>query len=562
MEYSHAVSQYGRWQICLGENETATQLIVTAPSGRQLFRPFFAHQPGEFTYDHHGYEKLTAVGALLWCARVTPAETGEHAWTVERDGQEIARGSFAVTPADHGGYVEVSEVDPRYFALSDGSSWCPIGPNLCSVPFFQLPRGMEHFETGGGQATLGLHEYERWFRLLSQNGGTFTRIWLSNPYLQAETETAGQTDPLIFNRLDGLIELARKYGIRLKLCFDHFRAFQSDNPTTKAWFMRRYMDPVSGREPVTMDEWMEDERWQDLWMEKVQAYLARYGGDPVVMAWELWNEMDCIEGTWEIVREWTRKMLSRIKAAAPEHLVVQSLGSFDDEKKYRVQDDLCAMEEMDFQQVHRYLDQGSSWDICHTDVPGFSVQAVQATRRPDKPILLAETGAVNDRHTGVFRYCRMDDRGIILHDTTFPAFFAGSAGTGQCWFWDSYVDIKSLWPQFKPFAELVEGIELDKEGFVLKDLSNEASLCLALEGKTCTLIWLRNRQDTWHQVLRDWQEPEALPQQTYALAGKLDWWGSSWPEDAQTAKVEAAAGELQVTGMRYGLFVRLARNGA
>ncbi len=52
------------------------------------------------------------------------------------------------------------------------------------------------------------------------------------------------------------------------------------------------------------------------------------------MAWELWNEMDCVEtNRWELVREWTRRMLTRIKQADPDHLVVNSLGSFDDETR-------------------------------------------------------------------------------------------------------------------------------------------------------------------------------------------------------------------------------------
>ncbi len=123
------------------------------------------------------------------------------------------------------------------------------------------------------------------------------------------------------------------------------------------------------------------------------------------------------------------------------------------------------MDEMDFQQVHRYLDQGAPWEICNLDPVAFSIDAIQRARRPDRPVLLAETGAVNDRHTGPFRYFRMDRRGMIFHDTTFPAFFAGAAGTGHNWWWDSYVDQKNLWGQFRPFANLFQGVALDQENF-------------------------------------------------------------------------------------------------
>lgn len=306
-----------------------------------------------------------------------------------------------------------------------------------------------------------------------------------------------------------------------------------------------------------MDEWLTDERWRELWLDKVEAYLARYAGDPVVMAWELWNEMDCVEGSWDLVREWTRHMLARIKQAAPQHLVVQSLGSFDDVKKQKVQDDLRDMPEMDFQQVHRYLDQGAPWAICHDDVTAFSVQAVQAARREDKPILLAETGAVNDRHTGLFRYSRMDNRGIIFHDVTFPAFFAGSAATGQCWFWDSYVDVKNLWHQLAPFASMLEGVEADREQFKALDYSNDQAWCLVLLGSSHALIWARNRQDNWDKVLRDWQDPRFINTISIPIKGQVVWWGSAWEEDNRAVRVNANADNLTIQNLHYGVFIRM-----
>lgn len=493
--------------------------------------------------------------------RFTPTEEGIYHYQAMRGNDVIEQGRFTSEPSQHPGYVQVSPVDPRYFAFSNGEPYCAIGVNLCGVPMYPLPRGMEHFEVGSQSATLGLREYRRWFRLMAENGGNFTRIWLSNAYFQAETDQAGETDPLKFNRLDGLVELARQYGIRLKLCFDHFRAFRSENPTTQAFFMRRYVDPNTGREATSMDDWLADPTWQELWFKKVQAYLARYGGDPVVMAWELWNEMDCIEGSWELVREWTRKMLARIKALAPDQLVVQSLGSFDEMRKYRVQDDLRDMPEMDFQQVHRYLDQGAPWEICTVDPVAFSIQAVQAARRPDRPIFLAETGAVNDRHTGPFRYFRMDHRGIIFHDTTFPAFFAGAAGTGHNWFWDSYVDQKNLWGQLKPLADLLNGVALDQEGLEALDISNEQAWCLALKGKRHLLAWVRSRADSWHAVLRDECEPPVHAELYFDLPLPAEVKGtritSFWPEEEKDLALAIEGGKLKVMNLRCGAVMRI-----
>jgi len=489
--------------------------------------------------------------------RYTPKEIGTYRYEALHDHQVIDTGAFECIPSDHPGYVRVSEYDPRYFAFTNGDPFCAIGLNLCSPPMYPLPRGMEHFAVGDLKATLGLREYRRWFRLLSENGGNFTRIWLSNAYLQTETEQAGQVDAVVFNRLDGIIELAREYGIRLKLCFDHFRAFQSGNPVTPAFFLRRLADPVTGREATSMDEWLTDPVWQERWFQKVQAYLDRYSGDPVVMAWELWNEMDCVEASrWQIVRDWTQRMLQRIKQAAPDHLVVNSLGSFDDERKKDIYGDLAEMPEMDFHQVHRYLDQGASWGICTEDAVGLSVDAIRQTCIPDRPILLAETGAVNDRHTGEFRYYRLDHQGIIFHDTTFPAFFAGAAGTGQHWFWDRYVDQKDLWDQFRPFVEMLDGIALDREDFQPIDLSSPDAWCLALKGKHTTLVWVRNRADSWQAVLRDGLDPAPASIEINLGAFIQVQSFCSW-QDEELSGIYCEGGTIRIEKIRHGLMLRI-----
>jgi hypothetical protein len=561
MQTNLSIPRYGRWQGEFSAAAAIDRVRITAPSGKIVERPVFDHQPGAFRYDQHGYEDLAPVGEMVKLARYTPDEIGVYHYQAFSGGQAGEAGAFTCTPSDHPGYVEISRQDPRYFAFSNGQPYCAIGVNLCSPATYALPQGMEHFEVGFKSATLGLHEYRRWFRLMAASGGNFTRIWLSNSYLMAETEVAGEVNLLPFNRLDGLIALAREYGIRLKLCFDHFRTFGSQNPVHQSFFLRKLTDPQTGAKPASIDEWLASPRWQELWFKKAQAYLARYGGDPTVMAWELWNEMDCVEGRWELVREWTRTMLARIKAAEPSQLVVQSLGSFDEERKRAVQDDLKHMPEMDFQQVHRYLDQGAPWQISTLDPVAFSIDAVQATRRPDRPVLLAETGAVNDRHTGPFRYYRMDERGIIFHDTTFPAFFAGAAGTGHDWFWDSYVDQKNLWGQLKPLADLLQGVALDQEGFQVVDASTEQAWCLALKGRHTLLAWVRSRADTWDRVLRDEVEPQAMRVQVFALGipekVKETQFQSFWPEEDAGLGVKVEGGALKVDQLKCGAVVKV-----
>jgi hypothetical protein len=217
---------------------------------------------------------------------------------------------------------------------------------------------------------------------------------------------------------------------------------------------------------------------------------------------------------------------------------------------------------MDFQQVHRYLDQGAAIEMVRDDPVAFSIDAIRRARRPDRPVLLAETGAVNDNHTGPFRYYRHDDDGSIFADTTFPAFFAGAAGSGHIWHWDHYVDQKDLWDGYAPLARTIEGVALDREGFRPVDLSDEKKWCLALRGESCTLLWVRNRADRWDKVLRGARPAAALEGERVDLAqigcqGARVEYSGGWREELEAATVEG--GVLGLPSFRRMVFVRLGR---
>ena len=554
-----ALQSFGRWMRTFPHRKTVDRVEFIMPDATREVRSTFLHQPATLTYDDHGYEYLTLTGKPVQAVRFTPTGDGLHRYRAFSGEEIIEEGGLRVEQSDHPGYVLRHPQNQPYFITSDGGSFCPIGLCMAGPPRYPLSKGGAHFETGEAWATLGAAEYDRWFRLLSQNGGNFARIWLSHPYFNTETNVAGELDLAAFARLDAVIEHARTYNIRLKLCLDHFRTFEPGSP-----FYKELRHPEDGRMPESINEWLREPTWRELWLKKVRAYTTRYGGDPVVMAFELWNEMDCVDGDWDLVLDWTAEMLQEVTFLAPQNLVTSSMGSFDDEQKV---DHHTAFKliYMDFQQVHRYLDQGAPWEICREDPVAATVDAVRRTIRYDRPALLAETGAVNDRHTGPFRYYRMDDRGIIFHDTTYPAFFAGAAGTGQIWHWDQYVDQKNLWRFYKPFAEMVEGLKLDFEEFARFDLSNDQAWCLVLRGKGHVLAWVRNRADNWQSVLRDGKEPPILEDQVFDLRAvrlrtgdvRLLWPWAGEPGELTPGEATFEDGRLSLPPFRYGLLVRI-----
>jgi len=553
---AESLARYGRWHHEFDPAKEVERVEFIGPDGQREVRPTFTHQSARLVHDHHGYERVDATASAVTAVRFTPTAVGEYQYRALSGGAVVETGALECEPSGHHGYVEVSARDPRYFALSDGTPYCAIGLNLCWPVHYPLPKGSEHFLVSGERATLGSSDCARWFRKLAESGGNFARLWLSNSYFNAQGEIAGELNPLRFAALDAVVEAARRHGIRLKLCLENFRAF--DPALASQTTVLRH--PEDGRVPADMNEWFQSPAWQELWWRRVNAYLARYGDDPTVIAWELWNEINCCVTTgWDVQCDWTRKTLPEIKRRSPRNLVVNSIGSFDTESAQAWYDDF-KMDEMDFQQVHRYLDQGSPLQICRHDPARFSVDAVQRTRRPDRPVLLAETGGVNDAHTGPFRFYRMDDRGIIFHDTTFPAFFAGAAGTGHIWHWESYVDQKDLWGAYRPFADLIAGIQLDAEDFRPFDLTTQRAWFLGLRGKQHVLAWARNRADSWYAVLRDGRRPAALRNQQFDLSSLGVRGGTvevfrQWRDGRGQARL--VNGSLHLPSFRYGIMLKI-----
>ena len=547
-----SVEQFGRLQIDLPTDSGALTLQITAPNASVATIPVFTHQPARFIYDDRGWEDLQPDGAPILAARFTPLLPGNHTWkALAAVGNTIATGQFTCTASSHPGYVQISSHDPRYFATTDGKPFCAIGLNLCIAPTFDLPAGGE-FKTSGLRGTLGIHEFERWFDKLHDNGGNLVRLWCGYGYIDSQKETMGDIDPLLANRLDAIVAAARARGIRVKLCLDMFR----DVGPSGTFFNRVFKDPATGQPLLNMTEFLDSPRWRELWLKKVDQFAARYAGDPTVAVIEPWNEMNCLAAPWEKTLAWNAYMLPQLKKRFPRQLIANSLGSFDGDGCVKPYADMQALPAQEFDQVHRYLDQGAMYKLCADPVAG-TIDAIRRVAQPHRPALLAETGAVNDSHTGLFRFARWDDRGIILHDTTFPAFFAGSCGVGQQWFWDSYVDQKNLWSQYKVLSDLIADVAIDRENFRPVDLSTPTLWCLALVGDQHTLLWLRHRGDTWQASLRDRQLPAPLNDLRINLpkAGQLHKALSCFPESLDTVSIDGNS--LLVPTLRAGMMLNI-----
>jgi hypothetical protein len=389
-------------------------------------------------------------------------------------------------------FVRVSQADRRYFELSEGSPYIPIGNNICWERTLTEERAV-------------LAKMEERYRALAANGGNFTRLWLSSPFYDIEPGRPGEFDAAAARHLEQLLAIARRHGIRVKLCLEHFRSMEYTPPLFPGSVSMSRPEFGKGRGGpfADMTKYFTSAEGRAAFLRKLDFYAKTWRDEPAIFGWELWNEINAVRGTgW---MEWTRAMLPELKRRFPRHLAMQSLGSFDRESAREFYRPLCTAEGNEVAQVHRYLDLGAQLEVCKGPMDVLAADAVRELRsyEPGRPVVLAEVGAVEPKHAGPWKLYERDSRGVLLHDLLFAPFFAGAAGPGQAWHWDHYVEKHDLWWHFARFAEAVKGIDPRGEQFEPVFSEEDSLRIYTLRGRKNTLIWVRDAGSDWRTEIAD-----------------------------------------------------------
>ena len=539
------ISRFGR--IELRFDEKIEKVEICDPFGCTEIAYTYEYQPIKVEYDEEGIEHVSPVGDPVVTARYTPRECGEYTFKAYGDnGLSETLKAYVSDSRDHG-YVEVSKKDKRYFSYTDGEPFFWMGINLCFPTAYEVSSGTE-FGLSGNVAYIGLRQYERWMKKCSENGVNVVRIWLGHDYWSPDTENTYELDGAKLSKIDAVVDLAKKYGLKLKLTVEQFRHFVYDK---KSAFNKRLYH--RGKPCESSGEWLSNNEYIEAWMYKIGELAKRYSGDTSVVMIELWNEMNCVGGKYPLIIEWNKKILPRVKALFPHQLVTNSLGSLDSDLSARSYREFC-WDKTDVLQMHRYLDQGAPYKICGgSPIPSIK-DAFDFMRTNERPMLLAETGAVNNCHSAEFKYYSADDRGIIFVDTVYTPLFVGSAGCGNVWHWDRrYVESKSLYGYFEPLSALVRGVDFASENFEPIDESNDEAYILMLKGRTTTLGFVRSRSDSWMNTLRDMKEPEEIDCDIQIYRDDIEvipiWEG-------EPASITAANGRLSVRNLKYGFLFK------
>lgn len=392
-------------------------------------------------------------------------------------------------------FIRVSRRDPRYLETSGGKPYIPNGLNL-------IAPGRSNSEAEG------FATFERWLDRLAENRANYIRLWLSNDFWAVEHSREGKYDEAKAKRIERALAMCRARGIRAKLTLEHFRTI--GEKTTQSWADKPLHNVANGGSARSIADFFDGDASRIQFRKKIEWFAKRFGGDPTVYGWELWNEVNATRGG--DVLAWTEVMLKELHSRFPRNMAMQSLGSFDRERTRDVYRRHSLMPGNDLAQVHRYLDLGAEWTVCHGPVDVLAAEAVREliSYAPNKPVILAESGAVEPKHTGPFKHYATDRAGIILHDVLFAPFFAGAAGSGQIWHWDAYVDRNNLWHHFGRFADVVEKLDPASEHFRPTMIDHDSLRVYVLQGKRTTLAWCRDRDNTWRSELEQERPPTPL----------------------------------------------------
>ena len=453
------------------------------------------------------------------------------------------------------GYIQISSENPAYFQYSDGTPYIPVGINMVS------PGGRYH------NPDSALMEFGLWMKKLSENNGNYMRIWLSQSFWDIEDQKAGEYSEEKVDRIDRFVKLAGEYNLRVKMTLEHFRSLTiEENP--QSWAVKSVYHISNGGPLKNNREYLALPEGHRLFLDKVDFYKQRFGSsDTLFFGWELWNEMNAMRGPQDsMFFSWNEKMLAEVKQRFPNNLVMQSLGSFDTERVDSLYKKMMLLPGNEVAQVHRYLDLGAELEICQMPMDVICSSAVERLRsyNTGKPVILAETGAVEPRHSGPSKYYPADTAGILLHDILFAPFFSGAAGAGMSWHWDSYVDKNNLWYHFKRFSEAVKGINPIKEQFDVSKTETDNLRIYILNGEETTLIWLRDKNSSWQTELRDGHPPVEISEVMLdlekagirGLTGKVytyDPWKDKW----ESSKIRN--GKILLPDFKRSLVVKISK---
>ncbi len=389
-----SVPQYGKFELTFPvdtyySNPYDPEVVdvqghFTAPDGRRYDSPGFFYQAYERgrTTDR-GFEKLTPVGPPVWKVRFCPIQQGQWRYHVTiRDTEErrSTEGTFqAAEPKDPRGFVRVSKRDPLYFEFDNGEWYYPVGENV---------RDGNVKNQEGGQP--GTYEMDLYLPALSASGANFVRTWMcawwagiewSDKYDGSRYNGLGRYSQPNAWRLDYTLALAEQLGLFTELTLWNHGQLRRDKYDFEWEYSPWWV--VNGGHLTSPPAFWTDPTAKELSRQRLRYIVARWAYSQRLMAWDLWNEVDLVEGytfkQTDPVVSWLSEMAQYVKEIDPyDHIVTTHYCLY-----WMGGKEIFAQPEMEYIQADAYWSDSMNKDINK----GYNTR-----RGINKPYLVVEFG--------------------------------------------------------------------------------------------------------------------------------------------------------------------------
>ncbi|MDP6355015.1 MAG: cellulase family glycosylhydrolase [Planctomycetota bacterium] len=369
-----------------------------------------------------------AYGEGQWRVRFFPRKAGEHKIQVfaESPTNWAKSNELTLTAAasDRTSLLRVSPRDGRYFETLAGKTFFPVGLNICWADPVQ---------------------YDLYLKRFAASGGNFVRLWMSPWNFELEWQKVGKYDQEAAAKMDYVFQLCEKYGLKILLCLDYHGALKA----TESWPVNPY-NAENGGPCKTPEGFFDSASAQLAYQSRLRYLIARYGGSPSLVAWELFNEValtDPYRFHKRSIMEWHRQMAAFLKKNDPyPRLVSTSVAGLAEQGS-----PVWRVENLDFVQAHRYHRWRSFSKEANT--------AVEEFRDDGRPIMLTEFGLRKEAAR------ILDPRGLFIHNSLWAAAMSGAAGTPMPWWWDHHIQPFMLFNRFRGISAFTKDIDFAGQGF-------------------------------------------------------------------------------------------------
>ncbi|MBF0215727.1 MAG: cellulase family glycosylhydrolase [Candidatus Omnitrophica bacterium] len=368
-----------------------------------------------------------------WTVRYTPLLTGKYVFHVEVKTlgslKSSGPGSFEVKPGYGNGFLRKSPHNDRYLVFDSDRTFFGLGHNIAWVK-----------DNDPGK-------FEDYFKKFKDNGCNISRVWINSPWtIKIETEKLYRYNLDDSNKMDAVLELARKYGVYLIVSLDSYGTLMNEPGQWKegSWDKSPYSKKMGGPCAVPPGFFLNKEALK-AYRNRLEYIIARWGYSPNILAFEIFNEVNCPP-------EWLRDTTRYIRSIDPfGHLITTSMKNSCESTDASVE--IWNSTSVDLIERHVYaneINENITGDI-------ISVNNEYALKYK-KPFLVGEFGmnsGMDDSRNDP------DGKAIELHNSIWAASLSGSFASALNWWWDGYVMGKDLYPHYKALRKFLEGTKWD-----------------------------------------------------------------------------------------------------